>query len=88
MSGGTFNYGQHHIHQIVDDVKQAIDNNTEYDAETIALMRAGVKSLMLAYEYAHHIDYLLTGDNDEKSFKKYLKQDLKKVETEYGGIKG
>lgn len=89
MSGGHFNYKQHHLIEIAEDIDSAIFNNSteknewgdsvgnRYNAETIAEFEKAVKALKLAYIYAQRIDWLLSGDDGEDSFHKRLQAQLK-----------
>jgi hypothetical protein len=89
MSGGHFNYKQHHLLEIAEDIDSEIFNNdsTEknewgdsvgkrYNAETIAEFEKAVKALKLAYVYAQRIDWLLSGDDGEDSFHRRLQAQL------------
>lgn len=81
MSGGHFNYKQHHLLDIADDIGSAVLNNdsteknewgdtigNRYSPETIEEFEKAVKALKLAYVYAQRIDWLLSGDDGEDSF--------------------
>ena len=81
MSGGHFNYKQHHLLDIADSIGSEIltNDSTEkdewgfnigrhYSPETIAEFEKAVKALNLAYVYAQRIDWLLSGDDGEDSF--------------------
>lgn len=52
-----------------------------FSDETIARFKEGVKYLKIAYIYAQRIDWLLSGDDDEDSFHKRLKEELDKLST-------
>ena len=90
MSGGHFNYKQHHLIEIAEDIDSAISNNNSteknewgdsignrYSPETIDEFEKAVKALKLAYVYAQRIDWLLSGDDGEDSFHKRLQAQLK-----------
>ena len=92
MSGGHFNYKQHHLLDMADDIGSQIlsNNSTEknewgdkigrhYSPETIAEFEKAVKALKLAYVYAQRIDWLLSGDDGEDSFHKRLQAQLKEL---------
>ena len=92
MSGGHFNYRQHTLLDMVDDIRFAIlmndskeknecgDNiGNRYSPETIAEFEKAVKALKLAYVYAQRIDWLLSGDDGEDSFHKRLQAQLKEL---------
>ncbi len=89
MSGGHFNYKQHHLLDMADDIGSQILTNdsteknewgdnigSRYSPETIAEFEKAVKALKLAYVYAQRIDWLLSGDDGEDSFHKRLQAQL------------
>lgn len=91
MSGGHFDYKQHHIRDIADEIERVIAKNIEteiafvfvseykFEDKTIAMFREGVKALRVAETYAHRIDWLLSGDDGEGTFWQRLKADLKEI---------
>lgn len=92
MSGRHFNYTQHCLLDIADDIGSEIltNDSTEknewgsdigrhYSPETIAEFEKAVKALKLAYVYAQRIDWLLSGDDGEDSFHKRLQAQLKEL---------
>ncbi len=81
MSGGHFNYKQHTLLDMADDIGSEIltndskeknecgnDIGNRFSPETIAEFEKAVKALKLAYVYAQRIDWLLSGDDGEDSF--------------------
>ena len=83
MSGGHFSYRQHNIIEIFEAVENLIlkndtDEGHDFKPETIAEFQAGVTLLRRAYIYAQRIDWLVSGDDDEETFHKRLKDDLDK----------
>jgi len=88
MSGGHFDYAQYRIQSIIDSIEQAIINNEkEYSGNeqfqsekfskgTIDEFKIALTFLKLAQIYAHRIDWLLSGDDNEESFHKRLSEDL------------
>ena len=92
MSGGHFNYKQHVLLDMADDIGSEIFNNNSkeknefgdnignrYNAETINEFEKAVKALKLAYVYAQRIDWLLSGDDGEDSFHIRLQAQLKEL---------
>lgn len=92
MSGGHFNYKQHHLLDMADDIGSQILTNdrteknewgdsvgNRYSPETIAEFEKAVKALKLAYVYAQRIDWLLSGDDGEDSFHIRLQAQLKEL---------
>lgn len=92
MSGGHFNYKQHSMLDMADDIGGFIltNDSTEknewgdnignrYSPETITEFEKAVKALKLAYVYAQRIDWLLSGDDGEDSFHIRLQAQLKEL---------
>lgn len=92
MSGGHFNYKQHTLLDMADDIGSFVLSNdskeknefgdnigNRYRPETIAEFEKAVKALKLAYVYAQRIDWLLSGDDGEDSFHKRLQAQLKEL---------
>ena len=85
MSGGHFDYDQYKILEIADAIERAIQKNDvddedgycyNFSNETIQEFHAAVANLNIACAYAHRIDWLLSGDDNEETFHKRLKEDL------------
>lgn len=55
-----------------------------YTPETLEEFKKGVKALKKAKIYADRIDWLLSGDDSEKSFHKRLTKELEGLENEQG----
>ena len=89
MSGGAFEYDQYRINNIVEVIKHEIRSNNiknewgesyDFDDEIIAHFKDGIKYLEKAAIYAQRIDWLLSGDDGEDSFKRRLKDELSELE--------
>ena len=77
MSGGTFDYQQYSIKTIADEIEQIIENNPyKFPDDIIEEFKTGVDILKKAHVYAQRIDYLISGDDGEESFRKRLKEEL------------
>ena len=63
MSGGHFDYYQWQIDEIANSIEE---------------FKKGLDIIRKAYIYAQRIDWLLSGDDDEKSFHERLKEDFEK----------
>ena len=83
MSGGYFDYDQYRIDRIADDVKELLidaSKNEEPDYRkyekfsTYESFVVGWKYLKIAALFAQRIDYLISGDDDEDSFQKRIKE--------------
>lgn len=62
--------------------KNTLPNFDDFSEETLALLKEGARKIREAGIYAHRIDWLLSGDDGEDSFKSRLKKDLEKLKTE------
>ena len=86
MSGGHFNYSQHAITEIAEEIERAIQNNEREDeygwgfsGETISRLCLAVNALEVAAIFAHRADWLLSGDDGEEAFNRRLIEDLGKL---------
>lgn len=92
MSGGHFDYLQYRIHDIAESIKEAIEGNTQkpdffygewegqlYPDDVIEEFKKGVAFLEIAECYAQRIDWLLSGDDGNESFKTRLDLDLNEL---------
>lgn len=81
MSGGYFDYDQWRISNIADQIERLIENNDSdeideyghrhgygYSPETIARFREAVATLSRAAKMTQRVDWLISGDDSEKSF--------------------
>ena len=97
MSGGFFDYAQYNIKNIANslndelldidstDTSCTLELLRESDASTINSIKFGISLLHLAAIYTHRIDWYLSGDDSEKSFRSRLVQDLDEFsKTEIG----
>lgn len=93
MSGGHFDYKQHYIADIADEVERVIAQNdsTEktrygddvgrhYPPEIIAAFCEGVRTMRRAAVYAQRIDWLLSADDGPEQFFARLAEDLGALE--------
>lgn len=90
MSGGTFDYLQYRLYEIVESIEEIIKQNdieneygykTEFSPETLDKFKEGIDLLKKAQVYAQRIDWLCAGDDGEETFHKRLEEDLKKLES-------
>lgn len=85
MSGGTFEYIQHHwqLSEFIEIASDNICNNPyEFSDETLNRFKEGISFVNKAKIYLHRIDYLLAGDDSEQSFLKRIKEDLNESKTD------
>lgn len=94
MSGGHFNYAQHHIRDIADEVDQLIRDNDRTDKnqygdtigygfgpEIIAKFEEALLTLRRAEVMAQRIDWLVSCDDGPESFLRRWDEELKKLEV-------
>jgi hypothetical protein len=77
MSGGTFEYKQNYLLDIVDKIRELIANNNiedefgsvrNYSKETIEKFNETIYTSLQAYEMVRRVDWLLAGDDGEDDF--------------------
>ena len=81
MSGGMFEYDQYRINDMIDKIEKEMQNPSDYveDKELFILTcKEAIKSLKIAFIFAHRLDWFLSGDDGEDSFYQRLKEDLEK----------
>lgn len=76
MSGGYFDYQQHRIGEIAEQVEDLILNNKDYSEKTIAEFQICLDALKIGAIYAQRIDWLVSGDDAEEDFHKRLADEL------------
>lgn len=91
MSGGHFDYKQRQINDIAESIAEYLKHNKYgYSYDTRHDFRQAIYALRLAAIYAQRIDWLLSGDDSEESFRIRLEEDYNKLldqteeECEYG----
>lgn len=94
MSGGYFDYKEHHINDIASNIAEIIINKSEetdelgykvsrnYSEVTMQKFREAYFILRKAFEYAHAIDYLLDSDYGEGTFNEVLEEKLSNISKE------
>jgi len=85
MSGGYFEYKQFEIGQIIEQIEDIVykcknpeeaEDVRNFDALTIETLEDAICFLEVAQIYACRIDWLLSGDDGEETFKKRLYVEL------------
>lgn len=80
MSGGHFDYNQYVIHDIANQLERDILINNEdhrrYTKATINEMIATLCALRVCAASVERIDYLLSGDDSEATFRDRLARDI------------
>lgn len=81
MSGGHFDYNQYRLLSMADDIR-ALTDKGEFPDDIIARFREGEVLLRKAYVYVQRIDWLVSDDDGEDSFRKRLEEDLGNLKTD------
>lgn len=93
MSGRYFEYNQYELKNIADSIEQVLidwenkkkspyEDNIKWDftdPQTILELHNCMSLCRQVSIYIQRIDYFLAGDDNEKSFHKRLKKDMKKL---------
>ena len=78
MSGGRFDHKQYDMNYIADKIEREVLINSKKE-EVIEKFKEAVIILRKAAIYTQRIDWLLSGDDEEETFLKRLKKDLKEL---------
>lgn len=79
MSGGSLDYVSFKIDDAVDEIQEALSVGC-FSENTKERFREAISTLMKASVYAHRIEWLFSGDDDEESFHRGLEEGLNKLE--------
>lgn len=90
MSGGRWDYIQHRIDDIADDISDIIKDNNRtdkdewgyiigrhYNKETIKRLKIAAKTISKAAKMMQRVDWLLSDDDGEDSFKQRWDKEIK-----------
>jgi hypothetical protein len=78
MSGGRFDHKQYDMNYIADKIEREVLINSK-NKEVIEKFKEAIIILRKAAIYTQRIDWLLSGDDEEETFLKRLKKDLKEL---------
>ena len=86
MSGGHFDYKQHYIVDIADEIARIVKAEEArdcpdryYESGSLDAMKEAYKVLLKAEIYARRIDWLVSGDDSDETFAKRLYKELSEV---------
>ena len=80
MSGGRFNYMQYNIQDIIEELEMLdLDELEEVDAITQSNYFALIAELKKCHVHMQRLDWLLSGDDGQKTYHKRLAEDLAKL---------
>lgn len=89
MSGGHFEYNQYRLIEIANEIEQIIINNNvktefgfsyDFSEDILNEFKKAVEYLRLAEIYVQRIDWLVSGDDGDESFRRRLKEDLSELQ--------
>jgi hypothetical protein len=81
MSGGSLDYVSFKIDDAVDEIQEALRVGC-FSEETKERFREAVVLLREASVYAHRIEWLFSGDDNEESFHSRLEEELNELEED------
>ena len=76
MSGGYFDYVQDRMIRAADRLASLIETDDQYSRETLEEFGKALAMLRASAIHLQRIDWLISGDDSEDSFHKYLKEEL------------
>ena len=89
MSGGHFDYKQHHITDIIEKLQATIkriedpEDDSEWlkslDSLAVQRLKEAVPLLELAFIYVHRIDWLLSADDGPEQFHQRLQEEVDQI---------
>jgi len=101
MSGGHFDYKQHQITYIIEELEDIIDKNRkvreaptsswesefyyDFPDDIIEEFKRGLRFLKIAKIYTQRIDWLISGDDGDDSFRRRLLEDLTELKENENG---
>jgi hypothetical protein len=91
MSGGFFDWAQYRIDWLRDEIDDIIKENQEkhgFSDATIKELKNAVSVLRMAYVYTNRIDWLMSGDDGEESFRDMLAEEISLLQPESMGVQG
>jgi hypothetical protein len=85
MSGGHFDYKQYEISYITEEIERVLSyesENGEYELtpKVVEEFKKAIKILKMASVYTQRIEWLLSGDDSEKTFFQRLEEELKEID--------
>jgi hypothetical protein len=86
MSGGAFNYEEHHLDMLVDEMRRALPNAQEYAPLLLGEMIDCIHQLELLHIKIHHIDYALSGDTSQEDYLERLNKGFLEYYDEHSSI--
>ena len=89
MSGGTFDYIQFRLTEVVERIKDLIKHNDEmvegfvpyhFEQKTLDEFETAIYKIKEAQVYMQRIDWLCAGDDGEETFHERLKEELDEIQ--------
>lgn len=89
MSGGHFDYVQHNLDDVVEEMNRLIYKNSSpneygyannFSQETLNEFVNTIRAVKLARVYVQRVDWLVSGDDGENTFHEKLKEDIINVQ--------
>lgn len=76
MSGGYFEYKQFYLKDIINDIKEVLENKntSDFSDDVLDEFEKAILIIQKAYRYIEVIDMLVSGDYSEKEFMEEIKK--------------
>jgi len=81
MSGGHFDYMQDRLNGVVDEMENLLSKPDNFGLSEYAIgkIKEAIKNVKIAQIYIHRVDWYISGDDAEETFKERLEKDLSNV---------
>jgi len=76
MSGGYFEYKQFYLKDIINDIKEVLENKntSDFSDDVLDEFEKAILIIQKAYRYIEVIDMLVSGDYSEKEFMEEIRK--------------
>jgi len=76
MSGGFFEYKQFYLKDIINDIKEVLENKntSDFSDDVLDEFEKAILIIQKAYRYIEVIDMLVSGDYSEKEFMEEIRK--------------
>jgi hypothetical protein len=81
MSGGHFDYTQDRLNGVLTEMEHILSNPEKFALTEYAIgkITEAIKNIKIAQIYIQRVDWYISGDDAEETFKKRLEKDLSNV---------
>jgi hypothetical protein len=102
MSGGHFDYKEHYMQDIIDEMMRVKRRTRQVGDDEVCddgfyylesperfklVIDIAIERIQMAYEFTHRIDWLLSADDSEKTFYRRLVEGMMEIEDSCPDLK-